>query len=181
MQVPQVGFRQNRKITRNNQGDNNEGNDHSGQNGGNNDNHSWDPEGRDTTKDKYTKGHIDIQHTQGIGESIRNICKRYGIQTHFKGIRTIKNILVNSKDKEPFYKKSGVIYWYQCGELMCHDGYIGETSRTLGERYNEHLKQPSPIFECCNISGHSTNPDNFTIIGREDHGLSRSIKRIYLH
>ena len=62
-----------------------------------------------------------------------------------------------------------------------NDEYIGETSRTFVERYKEHLKEPSPIFGCCDISGHCTNPDNFTIIGMEDHGLARIIKEsIYI-
>ena len=39
--------------------------------------------------------------------------------------------------------QSGAIYWYQCGDLGCNDEYIGETSRTFGERYKEHLKPPS--------------------------------------
>ena len=56
-----------------------------------------------------------------------------------------------------------------------------ETSRTFGERYKEHLKEPSPIYGHSNISGHSTNPDNFTIIGRVDHVLARTIKEsIYI-
>ena len=64
---------------------------------------------------------------------------------------------------------------------MCDDEYNGETSRTLRERYKEHLKEPSPIFEHCNISVCSTNPDNFTNIGREDCGLARTIKEsIYI-
>ena len=76
-----------------------------------------DPEGRDTTKDRYTKGHsIAIPYTQGLGESIKNVCKRYGIWTHFKSNSTIKYILVKPKDKGPLDKKSGAIYWYQCGE-----------------------------------------------------------------
>ena len=32
-------------------------------------------------------------------------------------------------------KKSGAIYIYQCGELVCNEEYTGETSKTLGERY----------------------------------------------
>ena len=64
---------------------------------------------------------------------------------------------------------------------MWDEEYIGETSRTFGERSKEHLKEPSPIYENSNISGHSTNHDNFTIIGREDHGLTRTIKKsIYI-
>ena len=31
-----------------------------------------------------SKGHIVIPYTQGLCESIKKICGRYGIQTHFK-------------------------------------------------------------------------------------------------
>ena len=48
------------------------------------------------------KGHIVIPYTQGLCESIKKICGRYGIQTHFKGGRTIKNLLVSPKDKDPY-------------------------------------------------------------------------------
>ena len=77
------------------------------------------------------KGHIVIPYTQGLCESIKKICGRYGIQTHFKGGRPIKNLLVSPKDKHPMVNQSGAIYWYQCGDLCCDDEYIGETSRTL--------------------------------------------------
>ena len=96
-------------------------------------------------KEKYSKGHIVMPYTQGLGESIRNISRKYGIQTHFKGNRTIKEMLVKHKDKDPIDRKSQTIYWYQCGELGCKEEYIGETSRTFGERCKEHLKEPSPI------------------------------------
>ena len=61
------------------------------------------------------KGHIVIPYTQGLCESIKKICGRYGIQTHFKGDRTIKNLLVSPKGKDPMVNLSGAIYWYQCG------------------------------------------------------------------
>ena len=91
----------------NNQEENNWGNNQNGQSGDNNDNNNREPEGRDTTKDRYTKGHIVIPYIQGLGESTKNICQNYGIQTHFKGHTTIKNILVKPKDKDPSDKKSG--------------------------------------------------------------------------
>ena len=85
------------------------------------------------------------------------------------------------RDKDPLGRRSGAIYWCQCGELTCDEEYIGETSMTLGERYKEHMKEPSPIYGHSSQSGHSTNPDYFTIIGREDHGLARTIKEsIYI-
>ena len=39
-------------------------------------------------------------------------CGRYGIQTHFKGGSTIKNLLVSPKDKDPMVNQTGAIYWY---------------------------------------------------------------------
>ena len=64
---------------------------------------------------------------------------------------------------------------------MCDEEDTGETSRTFEERYKMHLKEPSPIYGHSNLSGHCSNPNNFIIIGREDHGLARTIKEsIYI-
>ena len=70
-----------------------------------------------TTNKVKTKGHIVILHTQGFCESIKKICRRYGIETRFNGSSTIKNLLVSLKDKDPIFNKSGAIYWFQCGDL----------------------------------------------------------------
>ena len=73
-------------------------------------------------------------------------------------------------------QQSGAIRWFQCGDLSYDDEYIGETTRTFGERYKEHLKDPSPIHQHSNHTGHPTNHNNFQIIGREGHSLARNIK-----
>ena len=51
------------------------------------------------TNEVKNKGHIVIPYIQGLCESIKNICGRYGIQTHFKGGRTIKSLLVFPRTK----------------------------------------------------------------------------------
>ena len=112
-----------------------------------------------------SKGHIVIPYTQGLCESIKKICGRYGIQTHFKGGSTIKNLLVSPKDKDPMVFQSDAIYWYQCGDLTCDDEYIGETSWTFGERYKEHLKEISPIYHHNNQTNHPINHNNFICLG----------------
>ena len=67
------------------------------------------------------------------------------------------------------------------GDLGCDDEYIGETSRTFGERYKEHLKAPSAMHHHSNQTSHTTNQINFQIIGREGHNLARNIKEsIYI-
>ena len=78
------------------------------------------------TNEVKKKGHIVIPYTQGLCESIKKTCCRYGIQTHFKDGRTIKNLWSPPRKKDPMVNQSGAIYWYQCGDLGCDEEYIGE-------------------------------------------------------
>ena len=80
------------------------------------------------------------------------------------------------RTKTPWSPKVMPIYWYQCGDLTCDDEIHRGTSRTFGERYKEHLKDPSPIHHHNNQTSHPINHNNFKIIGREGHHLSRYIK-----
>ena len=72
--------------------------------------------------------------------------------------------------------KSGALYWFKCGDLTCNGEYIGETSRTFGERFKEHLKDPSPIHHHSSNKVYQTTQQNFQIIGREQNALARNIK-----
>ena len=134
--------------------------------------------GRHSNKDKHSKGYTGIPYTQGLGESIKKTCSKYGIQTHFKGNRNIKQMLDKPKHKDPLDNKSAAIYWYQCGEVIYNEEYLGQTSKTFGQRFKEDLKEPSPLHEHSTQTGHSTTPDN---LGREDHDLAKTIKEsIYI-
>ena len=117
-----------------------------------------------------------VPYYQGLSESIKKTCKKYGVQVHFKGGQTIKSLLMAPKDKDPILKKSGVIYRYKCDREGCEEKYIEESARTFAERFQEHQKAPSLIFDHCNISGHNVTIDNFSIAGREDQKLIRTIK-----
>ena len=72
--------------------------------------------------------------------------------------------------------KSSIIYSYCCGELGCDEEYVGESGRTLGERFKEHMKTTSPIFHHQTASGYITSMDNFKILGREENNMARTIK-----
>ena len=56
--------------------------------------------------------HIVIPYYQGISESMKKTCSKYGVQVYFKGGNTIKNLLMGPKDQDAIQKKSGVIYTY---------------------------------------------------------------------
>ena len=107
---------------------------------------------RHITSPNKKKCHVVVPYAQGTCESSKTICQKCGVQVHFKGGTTLKNALVSPKDKYTITKKSSLIYWFRCDRIDCEDEYIGESSRTFGERYKEYLKAPSPIFE------HQNNP-----------------------
>ena len=56
------------------------------------------------------KPYIMVPYYQGLSESMKRTCNKYGVQVHFKGGVTIKNLLVAPKDQDPMMKRSGVIY-----------------------------------------------------------------------
>ena len=54
-----------------------------------------------------------------------------------------------------------------------------ESARNFAERFKEHQKAPSPIFDHSNTTGHDVTINNFTIVGREDQNLTRAIKEVF--
>ena len=131
--------------------------------------------GRNNNQNPY----IIVSYHKELSESLKKVCSKHGLQVYFKGGTTIKNILMTPKDQDPIEKKSGVICRYKCGRVKCDEEYIGESSRTFGERFREHLKAPSPIYDHYNITGHNVTIDNFRIVGREDQNIIRTIKEAF--
>ena len=62
-----------------------------------------------------------VPYYQNISESIKRSCKKFGVQVHFKGGLTIRNLLMASKDKDHILKKSRVIYKYTCDRVECDE------------------------------------------------------------
>ena len=124
--------------------------------------------------------YIVVPYMKGLSESCKNICRRHGIEMQFKGANTIRKLLVHPKDKDDILKKSGVIYRYKCGRVDCEDEYIGESGRTFAERFREHLRSPSPIYDHFKTTGHEVSLDNFSIVGRDDQSMTRTIREAML-
>ena len=95
---------------------------------------------------------------------------------HFKEDLPTKNLLMAPKHKDYILKKSGVIYRYSCDRVECDEEYIGNQQGLLLKGFKEHQKAPSPIYDHSIRSGHEVNIDNFSIVGREDQNLIRTIK-----
>ena len=111
-----------------------------------------------------------------MGESCKNICRKHGVEMYFKGGNTIKDLLVHPKDRDTILQKSGMVYRFRCGRVDCEEEYIGESGRTFAKMFREHMKAPSPIHDHHNIIGHEVSLNNFSIVGREDQNIARTIK-----
>ena len=68
-----------------------------------------------------------------------------------------------------------MIYWYRCNRLGFNKKYIGKSAKTIEERFKEHLKAPSPIYDYQQKTGLCTSVEDFNMLGREGHSLTRSL------
>ena len=132
--------------------------------------------GQKNSGNNIQKPHMVIPYYKEISESLKNTCRKHGVQVCFKGGNTIKNLLMAPKDQDTIQKKSGVIYRYKFDRVGCDEEYIEEFSRTFGQRFKDHLKASSPIYYHFNTTDHNITIENFNIVGREDQNLNRWIK-----
>ena len=109
-------------------------------------------------------------------KTLRKYMTNMGYKFTLKEDLPSETSLWGPKDKDALLKKTGAIYRYKCDRVERDEEYIGESSRTFAERFKEHLKAPSQIYDHCNTSGHTVTIDNFSIVGREDQNLMRTIK-----
>ena len=125
---------------------------------------------------------IVVPYMPNMGEKFRKLCKKKGIQVHFKGTNTLRTALGNPKDKDPKSNQTGIIYHYRCPQINCPNAYIGESGRSLGERVKEHFKAPSPIYLHSTTTGHPVDPEQFNIVHKEVNSHSRTIKEaMFIH
>ena len=128
------------------------------------------------TNNSNYKTTIVVPYIPKTADKFKKLCKRRGIQVHFKGTNTLRTALGNPKDKDPKANQTEVIYQYQCPHINCSSSYIGESGRSLGERVKEHLKAPSPIHLHSATTGHPLDPNQFNIVHKEVNSQSRTIK-----
>ena len=123
------------------------------------------------TQQNCKRPYMVVPYYQGLSESMKRTCNKYGVKVYFRGGVTIKNLLMVPKDQHPMLKKVGSF------RVDSDEEYIGESYRTFGERFKEHQKAPSPIYNHYNITDHLVSIDKFSIVGREDQNLMRTIKK----
>ena len=120
--------------------------------------------------------YIVVPYYKGLSESLKRTCKMYGNASLLQRRQYHQKPPDGSQGQRSYAEEEWIIYRYKCDRVECDEEYIGESSRTFGERFKEHQKTPSPIFNHYNTTGHKISLENFGIVGREDQNLMRIIK-----
>ena len=81
---------------------------------------------------------VKIPYRPQTGESIRSILSDYNIRTVFQLDNTLQRHLVKSKDLVDTGNQTNCVYKIKCAD--CPGIYIGQTSRQLKVRINEHKR-----------------------------------------
>ena len=64
---------------------------------------------------------------------------------------------------------------YKCGSIACDEEVIGESATTFGESLRKHLRASCPIYDHTDPTGHLTNVDIFSNLGRGSCNFARTI------
>jgi hypothetical protein len=122
-----------------------------------------------TARDKIS---VTIPYIQGLSEQLQRSYTRHSIATIHKPYNTMRNVLVQPKDKTPDARKCGVVYHISCAS--CDSSYVGEMARSLQKRLSEHKKtrgDPNTVTgvgKHCANTGHTINDKDTKILARED-------------
>ena len=122
--------------------------------------------------------YISVPYFPGLSESYKKIFKYTLIQVCFKGVNTLKSLLMHPKDKISTNQRKDIVYHWKCQVDGCNSSYIGETSRALGERVKEHSKSTtSAILKHCK-DFHPPLPSisDFSIIYKVPSQITREAK-----
>ena len=122
--------------------------------------------------------YIPVPYFPGLSESYKKILKNMPVQVCFKGVNTLKSMLMHPKDKISNDQKKDLVYHWECKADGCNSSYIGETSRALSERVKEHSKSTtSAILKHCKDFHHPLPSIlDFNIIDKDPSQITREAK-----
>ena len=117
-----------------------------------------------------------VPYSKELNECLKKACSKHGVQVYFKGGMTIKTILVAPNHKDPILKKVESYTDINVTGWSVMKSTLESHSRTFGERFKECQMAPSPTYDDSYTTGHTVSKENFSIVGRADQNLIRTIK-----
>ena len=108
---------------------------------------------------------VGFTYIQGLSEHLQRLFRKQNISIYHRPWNTIPQSVVHPKDKVDIVRRCDVIYQINCPE--CESCYVGETSRSFGQRFKEHTKitgNLSAIGEHCAKTRHKMELDHCKIL-----------------
>ena len=87
------------------------------------------------TKNKYL---VVLPYVRRVSEHLRKVLRSFNIPAYFKPTNTLRQLLVQTKDRVEKGKGVGPVYHITCDD--CDATYIGETERALKTLFSEHRR-----------------------------------------
>ena len=122
--------------------------------------------------------YISVPYFPGLQESYKKIFKYMPIQVCFKGVNTLKSMLMHPKDKISNDQKKDLVYHWECKVDGCNSSYIGEMSWALGKRVKEHSKSTTSgnLKHCKDFHHPLPSILDFNIIDKDPSQITREAK-----
>ncbi|XP_052221647.1 uncharacterized protein LOC127838114 [Dreissena polymorpha] len=131
-----------------------------------------------------SKGNIVLPYVQCTSEQLKRAFLKHNISVSFKPHKTLRQLLVHSKDKPDKEDICRLIYHIKCDghpKDQCSMDYIGATERNLIARFMEHRRSSSTssevsrhIHDC--KPGHAITMENVMILDHEPSWFERGVK-----
>ena len=125
---------------------------------------------------------IDKIKIQGLSENIKNILKGHGVTAFYKPQNTLRQQLVKVKDKQPFEKRSNLVYMVLPVEGRAALKPMWETLQSIRARLKQHQRpnsnpaQNSAVYCHLKDMGHELDSKGVQILDKERDWRRRGIK-----
>ena len=130
---------------------------------------------RINTTNNYNKPHIMVPYIKGLSESCKKCAANMANKCISKEAVPTRTFLLNPRKQISSGRKVG---WYtdtSMAEWTVKMNILRSQAEHLLKDTKNTLKAPSPIHDHHNNTGHDISINNFSIVGRGDHNLARSI------
>ena len=115
-----------------------------------------------------------VPYIKGISERLQRAFKSQEVTIVHKPVNSLRLQLVHVKDTTENLNKCTVLH-IDCDQ--CNKQYVGETSRVLETRIQEHLsRDSSAVHEHCQLTGHSVDSSKRKVLATESNTFKRRIR-----
>ena len=115
-----------------------------------------------------------VPYIKGISERLQRAFKSQEVTIVHKPVNSLRLQLVHVKDTTENLNKCTVLHIHYD---QCNKQYVGETSRVLETRIQEHLsRDSSAVHEHCQLTGHSVDSSKRKVLATESNTFKRRIR-----